>query len=1462
MAGIVSSRSSVARVLSCVAALAVFGALPIVASEVSRAGAAASELSDINPDVSDNPSANATTGGRANGVTNVPGEPDTYYSASEFGGIFKTVDGGASWFHLDGHLPLATRDVLVDPGNTGTVYATSLYDGRATDSVSGINVSYDGGATWAHPATATPGPTDSCNTTARAEPAAFGIAIQPDDFQNVYIGTNCGLAISTDSGATWQFVDPTPGTVDANRVWDVVAHAGGTVDVCGDDGHFRSTDGGTTWTAGNLLPAGRCTLAVSPDESYVLFATAGLQAYETDDADNAAGATWNSLGTIDSTTQSREAFVETNPRSGNSGRDFNVWVGNVSLFRADCTTPSPAATGGANRCPGPGSWAGGFTRTAGAHDDTGDIVFDVTQTVDACPTMFSSDGGMHTNTLTASPGCHSPAWAKANVGFHAEWLWTMAGSDLPGALPERLAYGMQDDGIVVTADAGASPPTWTQPGGIDVFDAVIDEDRLLFTQCCFSGRSTKLQVANPDGSGVAEISGYPTANEIVRFKFAEPIVQFGDDRYALLMANGTDGSGNDLADSSGGLFVTTDITAGPIQWAELGQTPQFACGVQVSRPTSIPGGTPTFFVQVGTQSGGFNPNGCNTTTGDQVWKYSGLGTGGTWTRIDNNAGPGGFSLFAVDPSDPNRLYASRLNAGTPQMVFSTDGGTTWQTDTVLDGMMTGGGDFVYAPATGNFQPTLLAYDPEDPNVIVAGGHDSGVFISTNSGENWSILTDPRTPHVSGVPHLPQPRYAYFDHEPGEPTRVIVGTRGRGAWRLTPASADLSITKTASPDPVVAGEQLFYSITVTNDGPDDAPDVTVSDDLPPEVTYVTDTDSCTETPPGSGSLECDLGDIPAGESRSFTIKVAVAPDVVSNAGAPTTITNVASVVSGGSIDPDLTDNEATVVTIVEDEADLAVTKICKPDTHIEAGEDINCTVFVDNFGPSYARDVRVTDTVLSDQAITITNVSPPAPACAQSAVTGGRQLTCNLGDLENASSSASGRATMTYTVRSNEGGDINNHATVASDTPDPDASNNEAHVTLSVTAVADLAITKTGPAGAIAGTDLTYSLSIVNNGPSIAEGVVIEDAVPAGVTILSVTGSDGATCNAGVPGDAQQPTTCSYGNLPLGATRTMEVDVHVLPDTLGTIHNDARVTSETFDDDLVDNLATVATDVTGEADLSITKTDSPDPVVAGAELTYTITVTNNGPSTAQDVVITDTLPAGTTMVSGVDENGATVCALVQPGSVVCDLGTMSPGTSATVLLTVLVDPSVPDGSVLTNTAQVSSSTLDGNPANNSVDTHTDVITSADLWLDKEGELRSGNPSATVIYTLTVHNDAGCETDAQSSPTPTCGDGGPSDAQNVVVTDTLPLDARKMTVQFVSPQCTYTEATHTVVCSSDTVPAGTAVQFVIEAQAKGSVGTISNTATLTSDTPDPVSENNADSVDIVHQGSTGKGKGGNK
>lgn len=668
----------------------------------------------------------------------------------------------------------------------------------------------------------------------------------------------------------------------------------------------------------------------------------------------------------------------------------------------------------------------------------------------------------------------------------------------------------------------------------------------------------------------------------------------------------------------------------------------------------------------------------------------------------------------------------------------------------------------------------------------------------------------------------------------------------GTFKFTSCDqTDLRITKSDSPDPVHAGQQMTYTVTVSNDGPNTASSVTVTDTLPAGVTFLSSAPSCTNA---AGTLTCALGQLLPGQSVPLVIQVGIPPGFPSG-----TITNTATVAAANQFDPNPGNNTATATTTVGSRADLAVTKVCKPDKPASAGIPGYCDIHVDNLGPSDATSVELTDVLTSATPFEVVGVTvTPSGSCAPTGAgpATGITITCDLG-----TEPAGGRSTVRVTVSAEDVAQINDVATVTSATEDPNTANNQATGRVEFVGSADLSLDKTGPAAVTAGTQMQYVITVTNDGPSVARDVVVADTLPAGVSFVAVTPSVG-TCTNGQP--TARDVRCGLGNLADGATATITITTLVAADVApGTVlFNEAIVSSATADPDNDDVRDSVSTTVNAAADLSVTKTDSPDPVLAGGKITYTITASNAGPSTAQNVVVTDTLPAGTTYVSGVDGNGATVCTLVQSDQVVCALGALNPGQSRAVFLTVLVAPSVPNGTTLTNSVTVSATTPDPNAGNNTATQQTTVGTSAELWLDKTGEPRSGNPSPTIVWTLRVHNDAGCETDAQSTPTPTCGAGGPSDAQNVTVTDKLPLDPKKLVVQYLSPQCSYVKATHTVTCTAATVPAGATATFVIETQAQGSVRTIQNSATLTSSTPDPVAGNNTDDVTLVVKGGTGR------
>jgi photosystem II stability/assembly factor-like uncharacterized protein len=712
-------------------------------------------ITDINPDQSSRDATAAwgcASGGRVNGLAVDPNNNLIQYAATEWGGLYKSTNGGRNWTHLDGHVPQAMWDVEVDPSNSNRVYATSFYDGRV-NSIAGINVSTNGGKTWTHPATATPSAIFCTDLNRRTQPSAFGICIDPDNNQNVYIGTNSGLAISTDSGVTWTFVDPTPATGPTN-VYDVVVHHNGIIDLFGQDGHRRRTPGNTNWTtvtAGPGLPGGWGKIAASPNESYVLFVVVGSRVYESDNG----GSSWPHTFILPNN-NGRFPFVRTNDRAGNT---FDLWTGDVVVWRATCTTPATPAQGGAARCSAVATWT---AANNGAHNDVGDVVF-ATAALDACPLLYCCDGGVYFNTVGTNPACHTPVWEQPTVTPHALWIFDLDGAHQTGKDSEDLYFACQDNGTFACINASSSSPTWANRNYGDAFDVCANSSRVLYTQ----GAPWHLYLANPNMVSGTNITGYP--GNFIKFQNLKSIDTFGDDDFVMV--------------TSTGVHITQNITASPIVWTELGDAscPNNACAVLAS----VQNGIPTFIIKAGGGDGN---------RGGSLWRYKGTGTNGTWHQISRN-GSSSFGVYAVDPKRPNRIFASDLApvAG-PQMVITEDGGTTWQTMAALDNLMTGNGIFRYnnhlginnwRSISGYPQPTLVAFDPEDPEILIAGGADSGIFISIDQGKNWELVTDPISPRTSGIPHISRPRHAYFDHEPGkDDVNIYVGSQGRGVWRLS------------------------------------------------------------------------------------------------------------------------------------------------------------------------------------------------------------------------------------------------------------------------------------------------------------------------------------------------------------------------------------------------------------------------------------------------------------------------------------------------------------------------------------------------------------------------------------------------------------------------------------------------------------------------------------------------------
>lgn len=314
--------------------------------------------------------------------------------------------------------------------------------------------------------------------------------------------------------------------------------------------------------------------------------------------------------------------------------------------------------------------------------------------------------------------------------------------------------------------------------------------------------------------------------------------------------------------------------------------------------------------------------------------------------------------------------------------------------------------------------------------------------------------------------------------------------------------------------------------------------------------------------------------------------------------------------------------------------------------------------------------------------------------------------------------------------------------------------------LTVFAFGDLQVTFSTPPPATirAGTSYSFAVQVLNNGAGgqpPAEAVEFQYRAPLGVVVTSISSSQGP-CEVGTSGDPSDPSICSLGNMDPGASATVNITVSVDPSVpSGTqLDNDVRAWQFGTEDDPPDNENHAYVEVTTEADLAITKsargdnvtgfdsvsqqftkTQLPDQVTAGELLEYTLNVTNNGPSDAQKVTVVDTLPAPAGPVAVVNFVSADGAACLQDpvdrNKVTCDLGTMPDETSRTIHIVVRVDRSVANGTVIVNTATVSSTTSDPNAANNTATNNTTVNAVADIFITKEdvpAETRWTSPSS--------------------------------------------------------------------------------------------------------------------------------------
>ncbi|MBI5567109.1 MAG: Ig-like domain repeat protein [Chloroflexi bacterium] len=553
---------------------------------------------------------------------------------------------------------------------------------------------------------------------------------------------------------------------------------------------------------------------------------------------------------------------------------------------------------------------------------------------------------------------------------------------------------------------------------------------------------------------------------------------------------------------------------------------------------------------------------------------------------------------------------------------------------------------------------------------------------------------------------------------------------------------------------------------------------------------------------------------AGKSITITFDVTIDDPF------PAGVTQVSNqgTVSGGNFSNVLTDDPAVAgaanptVTEINLEADLIVTKTDGQAAAI-AGTPITYTVVARNAGPMPVTSARLIDNLPA----ALTNVNWTC-AASSGANCNGSSGTGNLDRLVDLPLNGAITYTLQADVAANVTGTVTNTAsiTVPAGIIDPVPGNNTVSDTDTLTPQSDLVIAQTESIDpVIAGSgvgNLTYVITLTNQGPSVATNVVVNENLiwPAGVSVVSITPSAGNYA-AGV---------WTMPALANGAFATLTVQLTVdASAAAGTdvIANTATVAG--IDGTLIntgDDTMTVSTSIARQIDLIVAQTESIDPVLAGSgvgNLTYFITVTNQGPSNAGNISISEALilPAGVSLDTATPGTGSYAAG-------VWTIPALTLGAQAALQLDLTVGASAAAGSnVIGSTASVTgvnetliSTTDDSATAQTSVTRQIDLTLSQSESIDP---VIAGSGAGNLTYVVTLTNQ------------------GPSDASGVTITDTVTLPAG-VSVDSITPSAgAYNAGTWTLPALTTGAHQTLSVVLTVGAGAEPGVDVVGQAAAIT-------------------------------
>ena len=676
-------------------------------------------------------------------------------------------------------------------------------------------------------------------------------------------------------------------------------------------------------------------------------------------------------------------------------------------------------------------------------------------------------------------------------------------------------------------------------------------------------------------------------------------------------------------------------------------------------------------------------------------------------------------------------------------------------------------------------------------------------------------------------------------------------------RVRPAdSADLAVMKQA-PAEVIYPDPFTYLVTVTNQGPAPATGVTLMDTLPAGLLNLVSISSNRGSCSASGDeITCALGTLLKGAIA--TVQITVTP---SESAEDQALINRVEV-SSNERDFLLSDSTYLASTrILPRRQGLSLEKAVSAE-RADPGDTLVYDLHVTNHGPAAQTSVEFTDDL--PPGVSLVSAIPEKGSCQAAAVNDHTRVVCSLGSLgvgERAGAAievtVKPSATNTFLV---------NSASCGSDEVDPDECRVEGVTTaIRTDDCAALSLSVEGPTSTTYSADdpeeIAYTAVVTNQGPEEALGVRLNYTLPidpltriteARFRSAEVLGQSGGSGNAlcapvrGAGGLVDQ-VSCTLGDLEADSSATVQIVLTANAAIVGRVVSNRFQVEDGSDcggveDSVVEvPLAVRLADVEGpQSDLSFRK-NARSQVRPGDSLTYSLTISNSGPTTASGVVVTDRLPSEVGLVSISPNQGECQQSLSGDNiEIVCAIGLLGNGqfvsNTAAIIVETRVDETVPIETTIMNEASCSSNETDPDGCHDAASTEVTgtVGTDADLSILKSASAESVSVGDSLIYTLDLINF------------------GPDEATGVTVTDTLP-EGVSFDSELSSPLCTEIES-QVVECSlgvlgtgSSSEPFDTSVEIGVQVLTGAFGATLENTVTCNSDLVDP--DGCEDSVEVI-------------